>query len=309
MDALKPYRLVLALAIVCVAVPTVAAGARLPQSTSSPQAVASNTTTYTDSTGEDALGPDITTIVVSNDDAGTITFRINIPNRPQLTSDMALFMLLDTDANQATGDTTAFGADYVLQLLGGEVLLFKWDATASDYLLAATQSSLSYTWSGGATIRINASDLSNTRNLNFNVVALSGLVVDSTTGNVDFTNAHRDFAPTVGLYPYQVKIGAPKLVVKSFTHSPATATAGKTLTLRLTAARSDTGAVLQGGQVVCVGRAGSVRLVAIVHRVTGGVAVCAFRIPKTAKGKTFRGSDTVVFEGQKATRSFTGKIH
>jgi hypothetical protein len=309
MDLLKPYRFVLALAAVCLALPAVAVGARLPQSTSATATPASNTTTFTDSTGEDPLGPDITTIVVSNDDSGTITFRINIPNRPQLTADMALVVFLDTDANQSTGDPQVFGADYLIQLLGGEALLFKWDATAADYILAATQSSLSFAWSGGVTLKINASDLSNSRKLNFNVVALSGLVVDPTTGNVDFTNAHRDLAPTVGLYPYEVKVGAPKLVVKTFTHSPASVVAGKTFTLRLIAARSDTGAVLQGGQVTCVGRAGTTRLVAIVHRVTGGAAVCTFRIPKTAKGKTFRGSDTVVFEGQKATRSFTGKIH
>ena len=309
MDSLKPYRFVLALAAVCLALPAVAVGARLPQSTAATAAPASNTATFTDSTGEDPLGPDITTIVVSNDDSGTITFRVNIPNRPQLTPDVAMVVWLDTDGSQTIGDPDFFGADYLIQLLGGEALLFKWDATSSNYILAATQSSLSYAWSGGAAIKINASDLSNTRKLNFSVLAISGLVIDPTTGNIDTTNAHRDFAPTIGLYPYQVKVGTPSLVVKKFTHAPASPAAGKTFSLKLTAARSDTGAVLQGGQVACVGRAGSSHLVAIVHRVTGGVAVCTFKIPKTAKGRTFRGSDTVVFEGQKATRSFTGKIH
>ena len=41
-----------------------------------------NSQTFTDSTGEDPNAPDITTIVVSNDDAGLITFKINISNRP-----------------------------------------------------------------------------------------------------------------------------------------------------------------------------------------------------------------------------------
>jgi hypothetical protein len=306
MDHLKPYRLVLAVAALCVALPAVALGARSPQSVAAP---ASNTTTYTDSTGEDPAGPDITTIVVSNDDGGGITFRVNVPNRPQFTMDMAMIVWIDSDGNQATGDPGSFGADYLIQLIGGEAILFKWDTTSNNYVVASTQSTLSYAWTGGATIKINASDLGNTRKFNFGVLVVSGLVIDPVSGSIDTTNAHRDQAPTIGFYPYQVKIGAPSLVVKSFTHSPAAPTAGKPFTLRLTAARSDTGAVLQGGQVVCVGRVGHVRLTVTVHHVTGGAAVCTFAIPKTAKGKMFSGSDTVIFEGQKAGRSFSGKIH
>jgi hypothetical protein len=307
MDLLKPYRFALALAALCLALPAVALGARAPQSATTPAATASNSATFTDSTGEDPAGPDITTVVVSNDDAGTITFRINIPNRPQFgTTDMLMLMFIDTDSNQSTGDPQSFGADYAIQLLGGEILLFKWDGTT--FSLAATQSTLSYSWSGGATVTINASDLGNSRKINFDVLVLSGLVIDPMTGAIDDTKAHADVAPTVGLYPYEVKLTPPTLVVKSFTHAPVRPTAGKIFTLRLVATRSDTGAVLQGGQVACVGRVGAARLVATVHRVTGGAATCVFRIPKTANGKTFRGTDTVVFEGLKATRSFTGKI-
>ena len=54
---------------------------------------AANTVTYQDSTGENPAAPDITTIVVSNNDTGMITFKINIPNRPQFTRDMLIDML------------------------------------------------------------------------------------------------------------------------------------------------------------------------------------------------------------------------
>ena len=47
-----------------------------------------NSQTFTDSTGEDPNAPDITTIALSNDDAGLVTFKINISNRPALTADM-----------------------------------------------------------------------------------------------------------------------------------------------------------------------------------------------------------------------------
>ena len=67
--------LVLAVAALVVALPT-AAGA-LPKGKSTPVTAAANSVTYNDSTGEDPAAPDITTIVVTNDDAGTITFQIN----------------------------------------------------------------------------------------------------------------------------------------------------------------------------------------------------------------------------------------
>jgi len=50
---------------------------------------AANSQTFPDSIGEDASAPDITSIVVSNDDAGLITFQINVSNRPALTPDAA----------------------------------------------------------------------------------------------------------------------------------------------------------------------------------------------------------------------------
>ena len=138
-------------------------------------------------------GPGITTIVVSNDDAGTITFRVNVPNRPQFDNNtMPLLMWIDSDSNQATGDPQSLGADYSIQSPRRRVTPFKWDGTT--FSLAASQSSLSYSWAGGATMRINASDLSNTRKLNFEVIVLTGLVIDPTTGAIDDTNAHADAA-------------------------------------------------------------------------------------------------------------------
>src|SRR6266545_614669 len=77
---------------------------------------AANSTTFPDSIGEDANAPDITNVVVSNDDAGNITFQINISNRPALTADMFLLVFLNTDQNSATGNTQLLGADYYIEL-------------------------------------------------------------------------------------------------------------------------------------------------------------------------------------------------
>ena len=51
-------------------------------------APAVNEKIYVDERGEDVGGPDITRVVVSNDDSGLITFRLITPNRQRLTQDM-----------------------------------------------------------------------------------------------------------------------------------------------------------------------------------------------------------------------------
>jgi hypothetical protein len=45
-----------------------------------------------------------------------------------------------------------------------------------------------------------------------------------------------------------------------------------------------------------------------VQRVQGGAATCTWNIPANAKGKAFRGSVAVVFEGLKASQGYTGKV-
>lgn len=303
----RPLRrpgLVLAAVVAAIALPTIASGALAAPTAGT--ATAANSTTFQDSVGEDPAAPDITTIVTSNDDAGTITFKINVPNRPQLTQDTVLVMDIDSDANPATGDPQNFGSDYILQLILGEAILFKWNG--SDYAVAANQSSLAFQWTGGPTVRINAADLNNTRKLSFDAIVVSGVVFDQTTGAIDCSACTRDFAPGVGLYSYQVKIGKPSLVVKSLKPSPAKPTAGKAFTLRLVAARSDNGAVVQNGRATCIGRIGSAKIPASTQRVVGGATVCTWNIPGNAKGKTFRGSVSVTFEGLKASQSYAGKI-
>jgi hypothetical protein len=301
--------LVLGIAAFVVALPT-AAGA-LPAGTTAPAAVAANSTNYQDSTGENPAAPDITTITVSNDDAGLITFRINVPNRPQLNQDMYFLLFVDSDNNAATGSAETGGADYVMEVVRGEIALFRWDG--SDFTRRFGDPSavtLTFSWQGGITIRISQAELGNTTRLKFFTIVESGIVVDPVTGDLDFTNAVGDAAPGggVGLYAYEVIRARPTLVVRSLRGTPAAPRAGQTFTLRMVAARSDTNAVIQNGRVTCAGRAGNSRLRAQLARVQGGAVVCTWRIPANAKGKTFRGSVTVVFEGLRASRSFSARI-
>ena len=51
----------------------------------SPNTPTTNGATFLDGRGEDPGSPDITTVLVSNDDTGRLTFRVETPNHPALT--------------------------------------------------------------------------------------------------------------------------------------------------------------------------------------------------------------------------------
>jgi hypothetical protein len=299
----------LTIALAIVALPAAASGAF--SSPSAPAAVAANSTTYTDSSGENPAAPDITTLTTSNTDAGMLSFRVNVPNRPTFAQDMLVVLFVDADNNTQTGDPDPLGqgVDYVVEVYGGEAALFRWDGTnftrrAGD----PPATSLIFSYQGGITINISAAELGNTRALKFSVLVFSGLTVDPTTGDLDFTNSVGDIAPAAGagLYQYQVVIARPTLLVRRV--SAGKPTAGKPFTLRMRTARSDTGATVQNGRVTCVGRAGNARLRATVQRVVGGWATCTWNVPPNSKGKRFRGSVAIVFEGLRAAESFSGRI-
>jgi hypothetical protein len=268
---------------------------------------ASNSKTFLDSTGEDASAPDITSVVVSNDDAGNITFQINISNRPALTADMYALIFLDTDQNAATGDPDAFGAEYAIELDPGAVGLLKW--SGSGYASAASQTSLTFSYATtGATIRISAADLGKTKAFKFGTIAASGYATDA-AGNADFTNVHRDLAPDQGhgFFSYQVLT---KLILSAtaFTTSPKPAKAGRPFSASLAANQNDTGGPVASGAVTCVATIAFKSIPAVTHVLTNGVANCIWRIPATAKGKTLRGTITLTVRGVKVTRTFSSRI-
>lgn len=290
--------LVLAAAAALVALPAGALGSSSRTTT--------NTQSFADSTGEDANAPDITSIDVSNTDAGLITFHIAISNRPALTSDMAVLLWLDTDANPATGDSQSLGAEYVVEVDPGAVNLFKWDGTT--YQPAPSQSTLTYGYDAtGATVRVGVQDLDGTKLINFGADAISGITTDA-SGNADFTNVHDDLAPDPGhgFYNYSILT---KLTLKqtAFAYTPKPAKAGGKETATLAATESDTAGPVAGATVTCVATIKGVRLRA-THSLTNGVASCFWKVPKTAKGKTLIGKITITLKGTTLSRSFTTKV-
>ncbi len=269
-------------------------------------AASSNSQTFTDSTGEDPKAPDITTIGISNDDAGLITFKINISNRPALTDDMFVDVFLDTDRKASTGDSQNTGAEYVFELVPGSVTLYKWNG--SNFLASASQSSVTFSYGPtGATIRASAHDLGNTKGFNFFADAASGLATDA-MGNLDYTNVHDDLAPDPGhgVFTYQV-LTKLSLSVQAFTTGPKPAKAGKKFVASLAANESDTNGPVEAGTVACSAIVGGKRLTATAHRVANGIASCSWSLPRGAKG-TLRGSVSLTVQGTTVVRAFAVKV-
>ena len=286
-------------AIALIALPAIALG--------SAARTATNSQSYQDSTGEDPAAPDITSIGVTNDDTGAITFQINIANRPAFTPDMLLDIFLDTDKNASTGASQFFGADYLIELQPGAVGLFQWNG--SNFVGALSQSSLTFSYgTTGATIRVNALDLSRTKGFNFAVGATSGIAVDA-SGNPDFTNAHDDLAPDPGhgTFAYQVLIKV-TLTVGAFTTSPKPPKAGKPFSAGLAVTESDTNAGVDQGTITCAARIAGKAVPVKAKRIVDGIAVCVWSIPKTAHGKTIRGSLALAVQGAQTSRTFAAKI-
>lgn len=300
---------VAAAAAACAGVAAVAAAA--PGSRAAPAKPLSNSLTLSDSVGEDALGPDIVSVVVSNDDQGNLTIVVNTPNRPTLTGDMSIDIFLDTDNNPSTGDPNSLGADYVIELnaLGGPagVGLFRWNGTTFSGL-GVPQTSLVFSYANGATIKVSSAELGGTKRFNFAVFVFSGLVVTPT--GIDDTNSHFDLAPDPGhgFWTYDVKITPPTIVVKSFGMKPLKPRPGRPFTVFMVAARSDTGVLVQLGKVTCKATIAFKPIKATSSGVTNGRASCTWLISKEPKGKTIRGSVTLESEGLKKTRTFAARI-
>jgi len=80
-----------------------------------PQAVTvplANHQVFVDATGDaTGGGPDLTTVDVANDDAGTIVFRITLSNRTALLEGDSVGVYLDVDKDERTGCIEGLGAD------------------------------------------------------------------------------------------------------------------------------------------------------------------------------------------------------
>jgi hypothetical protein len=162
--------------------------------------IAGGSTSFSDSRGELAAGPDIATVTVSNDDSGVLTFAVAVPNRPTLVGGMSIEILLNTDLNAGTGSVDHNGAEYFINYESGRRPdLGKWDGAHWNFSVPG--GSLKGTYDGGATLKIATSDLGGTKAFKFYADASQ----HQPEGQLDV-----DFAPDVEPgWAYAVHIAPP----------------------------------------------------------------------------------------------------
>ena len=240
-----------------------------------------NRTTFDDALGEDPAAPDIATVRVSNNDEGTLTFRIALPNRPTLGNDMRFSLSIDADSNAETG-LTGSGIDYRLLYdfyLHGDRLL--WLLTCGPSV-CTSGAKLPFSYESGPVVTIDRAELGNTRRFRLFLNAMDGIVFDP-VAKIDLSNAHGD-APDASApspWSYEVKLGPSRLLVQRFATTPAKPAAGKTFLARLKVKRRQRGARHDGqGGLPRHRRPRSLTRPAR-SGFAQGAALCVWRVPRT----------------------------
>jgi hypothetical protein len=278
-------------------------------------------TSFTDPTGDQA-GPasDITTLVLGDDYAtGTMTFTLTAVGYGSMSADSnpLVKVYLDTDKNPSTGSANQGGTEYALaaarDALGSGWWIQKWDAASGKYVMPAQSATMSFTRSGDVlTWTVNRTDITVTTGLTLNVWSSTWDSSDNQTGE--------DVAPDDGMWSYDLATPppppppappAPAPVIKPMIAAPVATpkapVAGKQFAIVFPVTRSDTGAPLTQGTMVCdPSVAGKV----LPHRETfkAGKARLSFAVPRGAKGKSLKVKVTITAGTKSATKVATFRI-
>lgn len=250
----------------------------------------------------DLVAPDITNVQVSNARNGLITIRVTIGNFEALPPHSAIVLLIDLDRNMATGDLGFENAvSFRVDPAGQTVLTFeRWDEAAFR-LVEVPASGFTSTFSAGVyTLTMPRSVLANTVRFSFGLYAAAFDPAEMAPAV--------DSAPNTELWSYDlVGLPGPRLTTQRLVVRPAQPVAGRTFVVQAAVRRSDSGESVTAGKVTCTARIAGAKARAI-GGFSGGLARCVVTVPRTAKGKTLRGTLAVRAEGASLSRAFSYRI-
>ena len=271
-----------------------------------PTAPPNPTSTFTDPGGDGRSGGDVTSVAVSNDAAGTISFQVGVTTKTA--NDDTVTLCLDTDRNAGTGlqNTTLcpLGAEYSLYLH----YFGRWEVSSFRHYTgpglgnsdSPPRSTLSVAGDARTlTVSINRSELGNTGSFAFQ------LSTEPFPG---------DSAPDGGTWSYTLQTPAPP------TTSPKPAPAAKPAAANIRSVKLTTrpiapiaGAAFTISVSIVLTTGATVPASSARCRATLGGAVlngtgrgeCSLRIPATAGGKKLVVSVSASYRGKAKTRVAT----
>ena len=267
-------------------------------------------TAYTDPAGDSGSGPDITTVTVSNDEAGVVTVRIAISLEPS----SAVAMVIDADRNSSTGDEFGLEGFVGVVNVGGLVMAEALDEEGDELPGVVVPASFA---DGVLAFSFPREAFSIDQAFAFGFITMQiDSIFGATVGDIAPADPClvRDVrcrqlwvyeligvAPAPPPPPPAVKpmIGKPKA-------TPAAPMAGKKFTVRFPVTSSVDKKPLKTGTAECKTTVAG-KTVRHTHTFKGGVLKATVKIPKAAKGKKLR--IAVQVTADKTTRKvFTFKV-
>jgi hypothetical protein len=258
---------------------------------------------YDDARADVPSAPDITSVVVANDDAGRLVVKVSFANRTALLSSDLLVVGLGVDRDKRTGGP--IGMDYALSATTAGAELGVWNSspwTGSGYVPvhgAATMSTSNDSVSLSTTVgRLGALMAARRPRLRFVLVAIA---------NTD--QPEENWADDVaGPWSYRVELPT-KLLASNIVLAPRPRPGGMlTARLAVTMIRGDYSEPVDAADVkaraVVAGR--PLRLLHSGSTRSGLGAT--WRLPGWAHDQTVRGSVTVSLDGTRATRTFSATV-
>jgi hypothetical protein len=258
---------------------------------------AAGTGSFMDPAGDGKGAPDITSVSVTSDAAGTVQLSVTAPGEEAIdgAQNPEVDVYFDTDKNSSTGSPA--GNEYNLYYWrtaadwGWDLL--KWNGTKYAEVPASQTLLFSRT---GDTLTWHFSSKTDVVTSGFNFYVLSG------TFDANGNALSEDDAPDAGIWTFDVgsatiapAIGTPLAVPKRPVH-------GKLFSVSFPITRTDTGQQLEGGTLsVATTIAG--KAVAKNASLANATAHLALQVPAKARGKTLVVKVTVTANGKTATRS------
>ena len=260
----------------------------------SPRAVADQT--YSDQAGDANGGPDVTTITVTNDAAGTVTMVVSVALPSGSLMLVGVDNNLDASFERYIG-VFSMGSGLYVQAIS------KTDAKmgpVGSLRLSGTDTT--------ATLSFAKSELGINQSFNFTVATVATL-------------DQSDLSDFAGPYAYTLATPPPPPPTTTTTPAPAAVTpvigtpmttpskavAGKRMTVAFPVTRSDNGQPLTSGKMVCDPSVAG-KVITHAESFKAGTAKLSFLVPKAAKGKLLKVKVTIVSGTQSATKVATFRV-